>query len=125
MIKEKYFQAIGRRKRSSALVKLSSGVGKLMINKKEIEAPDSAIILPLKLLGLEKKFDIMAQVKGGGIMSRKGAICLAIARALVKKDESNKPTLRKSGLLTRDQREKERKKPGLKRARRAPQWKKR
>ncbi|NCN24947.1 30S ribosomal protein S9, partial [Candidatus Berkelbacteria bacterium] len=51
--------------------------------------------------------------------------CLAIARALVKKDESNKPTLRKSGLLTRDQREKERKKPGLKRARRAPQWKKR
>ncbi|NCN24823.1 hypothetical protein GW918_01930, partial [Candidatus Berkelbacteria bacterium] len=56
MIKEKYFQAIGRRKRSSALVKLSSGVGKLMINKKEIEAPDSAIILPLKLLGLEKKF---------------------------------------------------------------------
>lgn len=125
MIKGRYLQAVGRRKRSSAFVKLFDGVGKLTINKKEIEAFDREIYLPLKLLGLDKSIDVVATVKGGGIMSRKGAIRLAIARALVKKDEANKPTLRKFGLLTRDSREKERKKPGLKRARRAPQWKKR
>lgn len=125
MIKGRYLQAVGRRKRSSAFVKLFDGVGTLTINKKEIEVFDRGMYLPLKLLGLDKKIDVVATVKGGGIMSRKGAIRLAIARALVKKDEANKSTLRKSGLLTRDSREKERKKPGLKRARRAPQWKKR
>lgn len=123
--KKKYWSATGRRKRASAFVKIFSGTGQATINKNMIEKPEPVYLAPLKLLGLEKKFDLTAQVKGGGKIAQKTAICLGVARALVKKDSELKPTLRKAGFLTRDPREKERKKPGLKRARRAPQWQKR
>ena len=83
------------------------------------------IINPLKLTGIDKKLDISVLVSGGGKQSQSEAIRLGLARALVCYQPNLKTTLKKSGLLTQDAREKERKKPGLKRARRAPQWQKR
>lgn len=122
---DKYIYAIGRRKRATATVRLIKGKGEVKLNGKELTDIPAVLIQPLKIVGLEDKFALSAQVKGGGITGQLEAIRLAVARALVKYDETLKPTLRKSGLLTRDPREKERKKPGLKRARRAPQWSKR
>lgn len=123
-----YFTATGSRKRAHAKIKLQAGGGKVKINGKDF-FEDSQIYQivtsPLKLVGLEKKFDLEAKVLGGGITSRPQAVRLAVARALLESDEKLKQTLRKAGYLTRDPREKERKKPGLKRARKAPQWQKR
>lgn len=122
---KKYFQATGRRKTATAQVRLMPGKGIFTINHQEISEFDQDILLPLVITDQSGKYDISAVVVGGGITSQKDAIKLGIARALISSNEELRSTLRKAGLLTRDSREKERKKPGLKRARKAPQWSKR
>lgn len=119
----KYIYSRGRRKTSSARVKLMPGTGKSIVNGKNFNSGYFANIF--ELVGQKDKYSIEAIVKGGGVNSQIGAIRLAIARCLVKSSDAFKSTIKKNGLLTRDSREKERKKPGLKRARRAPQWSKR
>jgi len=124
--KSKYIECIGRRKRAIARVRLAQkGSGKFVINEKEINIADPVWLEPLKLVGLEGKFDFSIHVNGGGFNSQKDAIKLGISRALIEVDPELRPALRKSDYLKRDPREKERKKPGLRRARRAPQWAKR
>ena len=120
----KYVYGHGSRKRASARVRLYKGSGKVLINNKEV-SPDPVMVAPLALAGLREKFDVSARVAGGGMTGQLEAIRHGIARALVVHDPELRPTMRKAGFLTRDPREKERKKPGLKRARRAPQWQKR
>lgn len=117
--------AIGRRKTAIAKVKLSVGTGKVLINDREIANPSRVYTEPLKLTGYDKKVDVSAKVYGGGLTSQEEAIRLGIARALNKIDPELHKTLKVEGYLTRDPRMKERKKPGLKGARRAPQWQKR
>ncbi len=131
MDKQAYFQGTGRRKSSVAQVRLSPGSGAVIINGTPYEelftrlVHRQAITKPLTITETLDKFSVMVKVNGGGITGQSGAIAHGIARALVKADESLKPTLRQGGLLTRDSRVKERKKPGLKRARKAPQYTKR
>lgn len=129
-IHKKYYRGVGRRKTAVAIVHLTDGNGKITINKKETQTPKSGELKymwfqPLVVTGFEGKFDISVKTSGGGVMSQLEAIRLGIARSLVEYDQQLKPILRKSGFITRDSRSKERKKPGLKRARRAPQWQKR
>ncbi|MDR0384194.1 MAG: 30S ribosomal protein S9 [Christensenellaceae bacterium] len=120
----------GRRKHSVARVRLIKGSGKVIVNKQPLEEyfHDGFLQLtvnqPMKLLNLVS-FDIFVSVAGGGLTGQAGAIRHGIARALVKEDESFKAELKKAGFLTRDSRMKERKKYGLKKARRAPQFSKR
>ena len=127
----KYFYANGRRKTSIATVRLYKGAGVITVNNKPItEYFDLKTLIgliksPLKLTGSENKYDITAKVSGGGTASQASAIRHGIARALVEADPLNKHTIKVAGMLTRDPRTKERKKPGLKRARRAPQFSKR
>lgn len=116
---------VGRRKRAVARVRMTPGKGKIIINEQELDHIDQVINQPLNLTGSENKFDFSIKVIGGGLTGQKEAIRHGIARALVKNDPDNRKILKNAGLLTRDAREKERKKPGLKRARRAPQWQKR
>ncbi|MBI3495621.1 30S ribosomal protein S9 [Candidatus Berkelbacteria bacterium] len=123
--KTKYIGATGRRKRAVARVRLIKGKGAITINGKEFTDTYGLMTEPLKLANVLGAYDISAQVAGGGSIAQKQAIQLGIARALIVLDSTLKPTLRASGMVTRDPREKERKKPGLKRARRAPQWSKR
>jgi len=132
--KGKYFYALGRRKTSIAQVRLYPMAGKaaeFKVNGKDlaqyltIKRFQIAALSPLTCLGLEEKFDISVKVFGGGINGQADAIKLGIARALVVKDESCRKALKDKGFLTRDSRKVERKKPGLKKARRAPQWAKR
>lgn len=131
MDKQAYFQGTGRRKTSVAQVRLSPGSGAVIVNGTPYEelfprlVHRQAITKPLVLTETLDKFSVMVKVNGGGITGQSGAIAHGIARALVKADENLKPTLRQGGLLTRDSRVKERKKPGLKRARKAPQYTKR
>ncbi len=131
MDKQAYFQGTGRRKSSVAQVKLSPGGGAVIINGTPYEelfprlVHRQAITKPLVITETLDKFSVMVKVNGGGITGQSGAIAHGIARALVKADENLKQTLRQGGLLTRDSRVKERKKPGLKRARKAPQYTKR
>ncbi len=128
---EKYFTAVGRRKEASAQVKIIPGKGQFTINgKTDAEYFGNSRLISriresLKLLSLDNKYDVFVKVTGGGKSGQADAIRHAIARALVLEDESRKPTLRKAGFITRDPRTKERKKPGLKRARKAPQFSKR
>ncbi|TSC93852.1 MAG: small subunit ribosomal protein S9 [Candidatus Berkelbacteria bacterium Licking1014_85] len=117
--------ATGRRKRATANVKLEKGKGIFAINGKEITQIPKIISDVLKLVAMDGKFDVFARVKGGGKTGQVEAIRLGLARAIIQYDPELKSTLRKNSLVTRDQREKERKKPGLRRARRAPQWAKR
>lgn len=119
-----YYYGTGRRKTAIARVRLLPGKGTLTINGKQVE-PNELIEAPLVTAGQAGKFDISAMVAGGGMTSQVEAIRLGVARALLELDESVKQGLRKAGYLTRDARVKERKKPGLRRARRAPQWAKR
>ncbi|MDX9970642.1 MAG: 30S ribosomal protein S9 [Candidatus Gracilibacteria bacterium] len=127
----KYFYGIGRRKSSIAKVRLYKGQGQIMINGKTIKefcdlrTANELIKEPLKITDNLKKFDITVLVNGGGINGQAEAIRHGISRALLEADPLTKITLKKAGLLTRDPRAKERKKPGLKRARRAPQFSKR
>ncbi|MBT8327192.1 MAG: 30S ribosomal protein S9 [Bacteroidia bacterium] len=122
---------IGRRKSSIARVYMSTGKGKITINKRPIEeyfaSPDSryAVNLPLAVCDLEGKYDIQVNVDGGGTTGQADAIKLAIARALVELDAENKPALRAKGLMTRDSRSVERKKPGQPKARKKRQFSKR
>ncbi|PIP21648.1 MAG: 30S ribosomal protein S9 [Candidatus Nealsonbacteria bacterium CG23_combo_of_CG06-09_8_20_14_all_40_13] len=127
-VKQKYYYALGRRKTATAKVYLKPGTGLVKINNKDFEVtPEITQIYngPLDITGNLGKFDITAKVSGGGFSSQKEAIRLGVARALLKYDDKLKQVLRKNGFLTRDPREKERKKPGLKGARKAPQWQKR
>lgn len=125
------FTAVGRRKTSVARVLLQPGNGNIIVNGAPVETHfprathQSFITLPLRLTNRLGSYNVLAKVTGGGISGQAGAIVHATARALLKSDEANKQTLREAGLLTRDPREKERKKYGLKRARRAPQYTKR
>ncbi|MEW8955365.1 30S ribosomal protein S9 [Clostridium sp.] len=125
------YMATGRRKKSVARVRLVPGEGRVVINKRDIETYFGLETLrlivnqPLNLTGTKEKFDVLVNVHGGGSTGQAGAIRHGITRALVKADESLKPELKKAGFLTRDPRMKERKKYGLKKARRAPQFSKR
>lgn len=122
---KKYYYAVGRRKTAIAKVRLYFGKGTVSINEKVIENPDPLYLAPLESIGSKNKFDISVKTLGGGKTSQVEAIRHGISRALVKYNPEFRLSLKKSGYLTRDPREKERKKPGLKRARRAPQWQKR
>jgi len=122
---EENWYGLGRRKTAIAKVWLSKGDGKVIINDREQATPSRIYLEPLKVVGKEKDFDIKAKVFGGGQTSQPGAIRLGIARALEKFDPELHKTLKVEGFLMRDPRMKERKKPGLKGARRAPQWAKR
>jgi len=126
------FYGIGRRKESVAQVLLTSGSGNILINNKTAleylqnnQTRLSKIHLPLVTLGLADNFDINVKTKGGGLNGQTDAICLAIARALTQSDSLNRSNLKTEGLLTRDARIKERKKYGLKKARKASQFSKR
>jgi len=119
----KSYYGLGRRKTAIARVWLKVDKPQLLINAKEKDL--ILALTPLKAVGLEDKFKIEAKIRGGGLASQISALKLGIARALLQYDSDLRPVLRKGGFLTRDPRAKERKKPGLKRARRAPQWQKR
>lgn len=128
----KYIRAVGRRKSAVAVVKLyPEGKGVFAINQKTLSGYFShpqftaVVYAPLEKTGLENRFDFQISAAGGGGRGQAEAVRLGLARALVAYDEAQKPILRKAGFLTVNSRVKERKKPGLKRARRAPQWQKR
>ncbi|MCF7917795.1 30S ribosomal protein S9 [Candidatus Gracilibacteria bacterium] len=132
MANRAFFYAVGRRKTSRATVKLfPDGKGDVMVNGKALqEWADTAeikrtILQPLDLLGFKKDFDLEILSGGGGKTAQSDAIRLGISRAIVKKDSTLRQQIKEAGFLTRDPRKKERKKPGLKKARRAPQFSKR
>jgi len=126
-----YFQGTGRRKTSVARVRLVPGDGNVIVNGKPLGdyfGKDSAAdvaLLPFQVTNSVRRFNAMVKVEGGGHSGQIGAIAHGVARALLQVDPDHRPALRKAGLLTRDPRAKERKKPGLKRARKAPQFTKR
>ncbi|QAT41366.1 30S ribosomal protein S9 [Clostridium sp. JN-9] len=130
MAKVQYF-GTGRRKKSIARVRLVPGEGRITINNRDIDAycPLETLKLiinqPLTLTETKDKFDVVVNVCGGGFTGQAGAIRHGISRALLKADANLRPELKKAGFLTRDPRMKERKKYGLKKARRAPQFSKR
>jgi small subunit ribosomal protein S9 len=124
-------RAVGRRKSASARVRITKGTGTIMVNGLSYQEYfpyvewQEMIVAPLKLVAKEKDFDVSAKVQGGGKKGQAVAVQHGIARVLLKYNEDLKKTLKTTGYLTRDPRVKERKKPGLKKARRAPQWSKR
>ncbi|MCY3505417.1 MAG: 30S ribosomal protein S9 [Dehalococcoidia bacterium] len=129
---EQYYYGTGRRKTAIARVRLYPGGGAIIVNGKPLDdvfdrdMHRDEVMLPLKRVGAEGKFSAQVKCEGGGVSGWAGAIRLGIARALVEADPALKVTLKRSpSLLTRDARVKERKKPGLKRARKAPQYTKR
>jgi small subunit ribosomal protein S9 len=121
----------GRRKEAVARVRMVPGTGNFDINGRSLEeyfptrVHRMVALAPLKLLGREKDFDVMATIKGGGIAGQAGAVRLGIARSLLEMDPELRGQLKAEGFLTRDAREKERRKYGLKKARKAPQYSKR
>lgn len=125
------YYGTGRRKKSIARVRLVPGDGKVMINDRSLDEYFGLATLkvivkqPLALTDTAGKFDVLCKVVGGGLTGQAGAIRHGISRALLKADEELRPVLKKAGFLTRDPRMKERKKYGLKKARRAPQFSKR
>jgi small subunit ribosomal protein S9 len=125
------FWGTGRRKKAVARVRLVAGKGAIVVNKRELDnyfgldTLKTIVRQPLVLTDTLGKFDVLVNVQGGGFTGQAGAIRHGIARALTKADESLRPALKKAGFLTRDPRMKERKKYGLKAARRAPQFSKR
>lgn len=130
--KEKYFFAVGRRKTAHARVKLfASGKGEITVNTRPFESYfptfslQKTVMDPLAALGLEKKVNAVISTAGGGVNGQADAASLGLARALLLVDPNYRLVLKKGGFLSRDARKKERKKPGLKRARRRPQWQKR
>ena len=126
-----YFYGTGRRKESVARVRVYAGTGKIIINDRDIDdyfGLDTLKLIvrqPLTLTETTEEFDIICRVNGGGVSGQAGAIRHGLSRALLQYDESLRPALKKAGFLTRDPRMKERKKYGLKAARRAPQFSKR
>ena len=131
MEKQTYFHGTGRRKEAVARVKLLPGDGAIIINGISYEERHPRlehrriIMQPLLVTEYAGKYNVVVKVNGGGISGQSGAISHGIARALIQSDEKLRPLLRQHGLLTRDSRVKERKKVGLKRARKAPQYTKR
>jgi len=123
--------ATGRRKTAIARVRLSPGEGRMTINEKNPLAYlgrrvlEMEVMHPLRVVESTRRFDVSVKVEGGGVSGQAGAIAHGLARALIAFDPELRPALKKAGLLTRDAREKERKKYGLKRARKAPQYTKR
>lgn len=138
MAQDRRFTGTGRRKASVARVTLTPGKGKITVNGKDVNEymPFDVLVMdlkqPLTITNNEETFDVNAEVSGGGFAGQTGAIRLGIARALLEYDKANESSedsyrkvLKKAGFITRDSRIKERKKPGLKKARRAPQFSKR
>lgn len=125
------YSAVGRRKSSTARVRLTRGSGQILVNKQPLEqyfGRDTARMIvrqPLEKIDMNDKFDVSVNVSGGGNSGQAGAINHGLSRALVEYDESLRGTLRKAGFLTRDAREVERKKIGLHKARKRPQYSKR
>ena len=131
MAKMQYY-GTGRRKSSVARVRLVPGKGNITVNKKSLddyfgglELLKNEVKRPLQLVGADTKFDVVATVKGGGTTGQSGALRHGVSRALCQADPENRPALKAAGFLTRDPRMKERKKYGLKKARRASQFSKR
>jgi small subunit ribosomal protein S9 len=127
-----YYEGIGRRKESTARVRLMAGSGQFIVNEKKMEdffgrdGDQQSILLPLAATGENRSsYDISVIVKGGGVSGQTESVRLGLSRALTKMNPEYVQALRKGGLLTRDPRVKERKKPGLKRARKAPTYTKR
>ncbi len=132
MADQTYYEGVGRRKAATARVRVHpGGTGQITINDKPGNqflsrvADVDAVVAPLRLAQVEGTVNVTVIVKGGGVTGQASAIQLGVARALLKLDENLKPALRHAGYLTRDARVKERKKPGLKRARKAPTYTKR
>jgi len=131
MDKQSYFYGTGKRKTAVARVRVMPGKGAIIIDGMPLEERfpnhelQRTILEPLMVTDNVGKINVIAKVEGGGITGQCGAISHGISRALARMSESLKPSLRQNGLLTRDARMKERKKPGLKRARKAPQYTKR
>ena len=131
MVKQSYFYGTGRRKTAVAQVKLTAGNGAIIVNGMPYEERfpslehQRVIIQPFITTESTDNYNAVIKVEGGGVTGQSGAIAHGISRALARSDERFKPMLRQNGLLTRDARAKERKKPGLKRARKAPQYTKR
>jgi len=130
--KPQYYYGLGRRKTAVARVRLYPGSGQILINGRPASQYFGNRLLyrvmitePLRLTGLQDHFDIRARVVGGGISGQAGAVRHGVARALLRFNPELRPVLKRAGLLTRDPRVKERMKPGLKRARKAPQYTKR
>ena len=127
----RYYEGIGRRKAASARVRLYPGEGAVIINDKPLEEyfgrerDRMMVVAPLSSVGLQNVYTLSVKVQGGGVTGQADAIAHGLARALLHINPDLRPTLRKAGFLTRDPRAKERKKPGLKRARKAPQYTKR
>lgn len=121
----------GRRKEAVARVRLVPGTGTFQLNGRSLEeyfptrAHRMIVAGPLRTIGREKDFDVIARIEGGGVSGQAGALRLGIARALIELDPELRPALKSEGYLTRDAREKERRKYGLKKARKAPQYSKR
>jgi small subunit ribosomal protein S9 len=127
-----YYEGVGRRKEATARVRIyPDGEGSFVLNNKPMEEFFTRVVdqlnigQPFQVTGTEGKFDVTVHVNGGGVSGQAGAVRLGIARALLKADPDYRKVLREHGMLTRDARAKERKKPGLKRARKAPQYTKR
>ena len=131
MVAPAFFSGTGRRKTAIARVRLLPGEGEIVVNGRSLEehfgnaVNDSDVRMPFRVTGTEGHFNAMIKVEGGGVTGQAGAIRHGIARALLELDENNRLALRQAGYLTRDPRMKERKKYGLKRARKAPQYTKR
>ncbi|MFP3853481.1 MAG: 30S ribosomal protein S9 [Anaerolineales bacterium] len=127
----KYFEGVGRRKTASARVRVMSGSGEFTVNEKPLEeyfprVGDADYILePVRQVEMKDNLDCTVLVKGGGVTGQAGAVRHGLARALVEMDPELRPTMSRNGYLTRDPRMKERKKPGLKKARKAPTYTKR
>ncbi len=127
----RYYEAVGRRKTATARVRLYAGTGRIVVNDRELDeyfprlGDRYHLLEPLEATGNKDSFNITVLVKGGGPSGQAGAVRHGIARALVVADENLRRPLRRGGFLTRDARMKERKKYGLKRARKAPQYTKR
>ena len=123
--------ATGRRKEAVARVRLVEGTGSYQLNGRSLDeffptrAHRMIVSSPLRLAGKDKDLDVLARIEGGGVSGQAGALRLGIARALIDLDPELRPLLKKEGFLTRDPREKERRKYGLKKARKAPQYSKR
>ena len=131
MASPQQYYGTGRRKTSTARVFLKSGTGSITVNKRPLdgyfgrEVARMIVRQPLELLEMVRKFDVNVSVRGGGSFGQAGAIRHGITRALMEYDSGLKPTLRKAGFVTRDAREVERKKVGLRKARKRPQFSKR
>jgi small subunit ribosomal protein S9 len=132
MTEKRYYQGTARRKTAVARVRLFPGSGEFVVNGKQIaeyfgarDVFEKELHRPLELTGNGARFNVLVKVRGGGVAGQVGAVRHGIDRALLDLNAELRPTLKKAGLLTRDPRMKERKKPGLKRARKRPQYTKR